>query len=271
MAPRQRVNLMLSTELLSHYRHLSQQPLTVVDVETTGHRPHNSRVMELSVLQARVGQGILQQQTSLINPNSPIPENIVRFTGITPEMVADAPPASEVLLAYQPLLSTGILTAHNLPFDYGFLKAEYDRCAAPFQRSEAEQLCTVELARLMLADLPSRSLPDLVQHFQFPVGRSHRAAADAQACWYLAERLLTDLNTEPDAVLLERFARQWIPLRLAAKLVGKTQAQTRHALESANIPSRQSRSGSLMYRRGDVEQQVLESRATDDTQLSLWG
>jgi len=274
---------MLSTDLLAHYRQISQQLLTVVDVETTGHQPRSSRVTEISVLQGRLGEGILQQQTSLINPEIPIPDAIVRFTGITSDMVADAPIAREVLQNYRPVLMAGVLTAHNLSFDYGFLQAEYGRFQASFERPKAEQFCTVELSRLMLADLPSRSLPDLVQHFQFAVGRSHRAEADAQACWMLAERLLTEIQTEADETLLHRFGQQWIPLKVAAPLLGDTQAEGRSRLEAANIPFRLGRgtSGSPLYRRKDVERVVAETGDQGDrparhptqeaTQLSLWG
>jgi DNA polymerase-3 subunit epsilon len=139
-----------------------------------------------------------------------------------------------------------------------------------FVRAPQEQLCTVQLARLLLAELPSRSLPKLVQHFGFQVGRSHRAAADALACWLLANHLLTELLHEPDAALLQRFAQEWMPLKEAVKLLGESAAQGRSRLAAAGLPCREVGRGktkTLMYRRGDIEQ-LLD--ATDDTtQLSL--
>lgn len=248
---------MLSTELLTHYRNLSQRPLTVVDVETTGRHAWDSRVTELSVLQATLAVGIQIQQTDLINPLTQIPSKIVQFTGITQQMVEAAPPALEVLPNYLPLLSHGVLTAHNLEFDYAFLQAEYARLGTKFVRLEAEQLCTVKLSRLMLPDLPSRRLPDLVKHFQFQVGKSHRAAADTLACWLLAERLLTELLNEDDKVLLARFARQQIPLQEAAKLLSCSPTVAQSRLEAAGAVSRfggGGRRGTWMYRRGEVEQ-----------------
>ncbi|MGF1495879.1 MAG: PolC-type DNA polymerase III [Elainellaceae cyanobacterium] len=261
---------LLSPDLLTYYRHLSQQPFTAVDVETTGRRPPGSRIIEISVLHASLADGVRQQTTDLINPQIPIPEKISEFTGITPAMVATAPAATEVLPAYHSLLSTGILTAHNLAFDYAFLTAEFKRIGLPFSRPPAERLCTVKLARLMLAHLPSRSLPHLVREFQFPVDTSHRAAADTLACWLLVERLFTELQTEADDALLARFAQEWMPLPMAAKLLGCSRRKGQALLEAAQVaarPSRNGRSTLTMYRRGDVERLVYERRG--GVQLSL--
>jgi DNA polymerase-3 subunit epsilon len=260
----------LSTELLTYYRQISQQTLTVVDLETTGRFATDSRVIELSVLQATLGEGIQQQQTDLINPQTTIPLRISQFTGISQAMVEAAPFTATVFPGYLPFLTTGILTAHNIEFDYPFLQAEYERLGIVFARSPYEQLCTVQLSRLMLPDLPSRSLPELVKHFQFRVGKSHRAEADTLACWLLAERLLTEILNEADEVLLARFARQKMPLKYAAKLLGCSFQEARSRLSTAGVPARfvgRGNSGTLIYRRGDVEQVFYEQ--PEENQLSL--
>lgn len=263
---------MLSTELLAHYRNLSQQRFTVVDVETTGRYAWESRVTELSVLQATLADGVQSQQTDLINPLTQIPLKIVQFTGITQRMVEAALPAAEIFPNYLSLLSQGVLTAHNLEFDYPFLQAEYARLGTRFIRSESDQLCTVKLARLMLPDLPSRSLPNLVQHFQFKVGKSHRAEADTLACWMLTERLLTEILNEADSVLLARFAGQRIPLKEAAKLLGCSPVVARSRLDAVGVSSRfagRGRSGTWMYRRGDVEQVVQELAQSSQMEIDV--
>jgi DNA polymerase III subunit epsilon len=261
----------LSTELLTHYRNLSQQRFSVVDVETTGRYSWNSRVTEVSVLQATLADGVLTQQTDLVNSQTKIPAKIVQFTGISQSMVDAALPSEQVFPNYLPLLSQGVLTAHNLEFDYPFLQAEFARLGIKFDRPEAEQLCTVKLSRLMLPDLPSRSLPNLVQHFQFRVGKSHRAEADTLACWLLAERLFVELLNEDDQVLLTRFGKQWLPLREVAKMMSCSQVEARTQLDAAGITSRfvgKNRGGTWMYRRREVEQ-VLEQQSHSATaQLS---
>lgn len=267
---------MLSTELLSYYRNISQSLLTVVDVETTGRYAWDSRITEISVLQATLADGIQQQRTDLVNPQTHIPLKIVQITGITQAMVAEAPPGEAVFPTYLPLLNQGTLTAHNLAFDYPFLQTEYARLGTQFVRPESQQLCTVQLARLMLPDLRSRSLPELVKHFRFPVGASHRAEADTLACWLLAKTLLTELLETADQILLDRFAHQRIPLKLAAQLLNCSQVQARSRLEAAGIASRfvgRGRNGTWMYRRGDVEQvaqaQVSDQDRSDGIQLTL--
>lgn len=246
---------MLSTELLNHYRWVSQQPLAVVDVETTGRYPSNSRVIEISVLQGTLEAGIQSQQTALINPQAKIPFKISQFTGISQEMVEAVLPAAEVLPDYLPLLDSGILTAHNIEFDYPFLQAEFSRLNLKLDRPSNHQLCTVQLSRLMLPDLPSRSLPDLVRHFRFKVGKAHRAEADTLACWMLAEKLLAELNHEADDVLIARFARQWLPLKSAAEILNCSQneARSRLAAATSRFVGRKG-NGTWMYRRGEVEQ-----------------
>lgn len=246
---------MLSIELLSFYRCISQEVLTVVDLETTGHRPPLSRAIEISVLQASLQEGIHYQQTDLINPQVRVPAGITRFTGITQAMVDTAPLSTDVWRNYLPLLNTGILTAHNLAFDYSFLKSEFNFVDVPFARAEAEQLCTVMLARLMLPDLPSRSLPNLVEHFGFDVGRSHRAEADTLACWLLAKRLLEEIQNEADDVLLARFGRQWVPLKYAAAILNTSSKQAKIWLNEAKIqPRLAGRYNTPLYQRRDVEQ-----------------
>lgn len=261
---------MLATELLAFYRQISQQLLTVVDVETTGYAPDRSRVIEVSVLHGKLSDGILQQQTHLINPDIEVPANITRFTGITQAMVDAAMPASEVWQQYLPWLNQGILTAHNLDFDYSFLVAELEQLDVAFSRPSDEQLCTVILARQMLPDLPSRSLPNLVKHFGFNVGKSHRAEADTLACWFLAERLLTEIWNEDDEVLLPRFAQQWLTLIDAAAILKCLTRQARSRLDKAGIqPRLVGRNQIPMYRRGDVERVYWELRSRP-SQLSLF-
>ncbi len=258
----------LSTDLLFFYRQVSHQVLTVVDVETTGHHPNSSRVIEISVLQATLESGIHHQQTHLINPQVSVPPSITQFTGISQEMVAQAPLAADVWQDYLPLLNTGTLTAHNLSFDYGFLQSEFRHLDIGFTRPISEQLCTVILARLMLPDLPSRSLPNLVKHFDFPIATSHRAEADTLACWLLAKLLLTEIQTESDETLLDRFAKQWLSLRDAAAILGFSTQQARAALKRSHVkPRLVGQYRTPQYQRGEVEQLFRESQSSN--QLSL--
>jgi DNA polymerase-3 subunit epsilon len=245
---------LLSSDLLNFYRRISASPLTVVDVETTGSRPQQARVIEVAVVQGSLGQGITFETSFLINAQVPVPRSITRLTGITTEMVEQGQPAEVVWDAVLPHLRQGVLTGHNLAFDYGFLQAEYRKLGQPFKRQESHRFCTVLLSRFLLADLPSRSLPQLVKHFNFDVGPSHRALADTKACWLLASLLLSRLQDIDDDTLLQQFRRQWIPLRDAAKIFSYTRQELREQLDARQCERRTSRrSNRHLYRRGDVE------------------
>lgn len=244
-----------TTDLLAHYRRIAQQPLTVVDVETTGFKPPEARVIEVSVLHASLTDGIYEQSTHLINPGVPVPATITRFTGITQAMVNRGTLAEQIWPRYHRRLDGGVLTAHNLSFDYSFLRSELAYLDIPWERPPEAQFCTVKLSRLMLADLPSRSLPNLVEHFGFDVDGSHRAEADTLACWYLAKLMLTELMEASDEVALAKLQQEWLPLSTVSKIVSLSRQKTQQLLHAMNIEPRKSqRSGNYRYRRAWADQ-----------------
>lgn len=259
----------LSADLLSYYRQVSQSPLTVVDLETTGSLTDKARVIEVSVLQASLEDGIQHQETHLINPGVKVPAMITRVTGITPMMVGQGKLPEDVWPDLLPILEQGVLTAHNIDFDYRFIQSEYRHMDFSYSRPAQEQFCTVLLSRLLLADLPSRSLPDLVKHFSFNVGPSHRAEADTRACWLLAKYLLHQIRVESDEALLERFAQQWVRLRDAAKLLKCSKNKAQAILDAGGAECRTSRRNTrFVYRRRDIERIYYERQGQ---QLSLNG
>jgi DNA polymerase III subunit epsilon len=245
----------LSTELLAYYRQISTEIFTVVDLETTGVMGNSDRIIEISVLQATLKDGIIQILTDLINPKILIPEQIVEFTGISQDMVDSAEDFDKVLPNYLPMLQTGILTAHNFSFDYSFLQAEYRRLGVDFKAHA--QLCTVELSRLLLANLQSRSLPKLVKHFGFNVGKSHRAESDAIACWLLLEKLLTLIQTADDEEILDMFGQQWLSAKDICVIFQLPINKVEPLLIDATIKSRFSRHRQInLYQRKGVESLV---------------
>jgi DNA polymerase III subunit epsilon len=250
---------MLSIELLEFYRNLKDRDFIVADLETTGFKPPIARVTEISVLQANLQDGVQSQYSTLINSRSEVPYHITRVTGITQEMVDEAPDAEYVWPDYHQHLKTGILVCHNLDFDYPFMRSELKRCEIEFTNPRHEQLCTVIFSRLMLPDLPSRSLPNLVKHFGFNVGPSHRAESDTLACWLLLEQLLQEMAQTDDDELLKRFSRQWLPDRDAASLLNCQTYRAIEILTDAGVRSRSSRKNTtVMYQRGEVERVVME-------------
>ncbi|OYQ62159.1 DNA polymerase III subunit epsilon [Pseudanabaena sp. SR411] len=257
----------LSTELLAYYRGISTEVFTVVDLETTGVVGNCDRIIEISVLQATLKDGIQQISTDLINPQILIPEQIARFTGISQDMVDSAAGIDKVLPNYLPMLQTGILTAHNFSFDYAFLQAEYRRLGVDFKAPV--QLCTVELSRLLLANLQSRSLPKLVKYFGFKVGASHRAESDAIACWLLLEKLLTQIQTADDQEILDMFGQQWLSAKDIGVIFQLPVSKVESLLIDSSIKSRFSRHRQInLYQRKEVENLVDKMRIENSREFA---
>jgi DNA polymerase III subunit epsilon len=261
---------MTSRQILAYYRQISSEMFTVVDLETTGGSANFNRIIEISVVQARLKGGILNISTDLINPQTQIPREIIKFTGISQAMVDEVESGDRILPNYLPSLQAGVLTAHNLKFDYSFLQAEYRKIGINFRA--AAQLCTVELSRLLLAHLPSRSLPKLVKHFGFKVGKSHRAESDAIACWLLLEHLLNQVNNSEDQEILDLINTQWLTIT-DIEVIFKISPTERGALLTDNsIITRFSYHRQIkLYQRGSVERlmQKKEDEGEVDSQLSL--
>lgn len=149
----------------------------VVDLETTGGSAQYGKITEVAIY-VFDGEKIVDEFTSLINPECPIPANITRLTGISNEMVADAPRFFEVAKEIVQFTEGHIFVAHNVNFDYKFLQEEFRRLGYAFRR---ETLCTVRLARRSVPGQPSYSLGKLTKSLGISLTNHHRAAADARA------------------------------------------------------------------------------------------
>ena len=165
----------------------------VVDVETTGWTPGKAQITEIGAVRVSGGK-LTGQFTSLVNPGGPIPGRVTELTGITDEMVAAAPPLDRVLPAFLAFASGGVLTAHNAPFDIGFLTAACRACGLPWPRLPVAD--TVDLARRVLGadEVPNCKLATLAEYFGARTTPSHRALADAMATADVLTALLPRLD-----------------------------------------------------------------------------
>jgi DNA polymerase III epsilon subunit family exonuclease len=152
----------------------------IVDVETTGWTPDEARITEIGAVRVSAGH-LLGQFSSLVNPGSAIPEQVVALTGISDAMVAAAPPLGRVLPAFLAFARGCVLTAHNAPFDVGFLTAACQSCGLPWP--DFPVVDTVELARRVLGEdeVPDCKLSTLAAFFGARTPPRHRALADALA------------------------------------------------------------------------------------------
>jgi DNA polymerase-3 subunit epsilon len=174
---------------------LHSLPYVVVDVETTGGSPGTSdRVTEVAAVHVD-GPSVTLAFSSLVNPERPIPWHITRLTGISDDMVRGAPTFRDVAGELAAQLVGRVFVAHNARFDFGFLDAEFGRVApTPLAALVTAQLCTVRLARRILAHLPRRNLDAVSFHYGVSIEGRHRAAGDALATAKVLHGLLRDAS-----------------------------------------------------------------------------
>ncbi|MFW5659683.1 MAG: exonuclease domain-containing protein, partial [Bacteroidota bacterium] len=158
----------------------------IVDIETTGGRLNRDRITEIAIFRFD-GKKVVDQYQTLINPELPIPRNITRLTGIDDQMVADAPKFYEVAKQIVEMTDDAIFVAHNVNFDYNFLKAEFKRFGFTYQR---KRLCTVRLARRVLPGHASYSLGRICKDLKIKIKARHRAAGDAEATVQLLKKII---------------------------------------------------------------------------------
>lgn len=160
----------------------------IVDTETTGGNPAQDRIMEVAIF-IHDGERVVDEFSTLINPEKPISPFIIGLTGISNEMVANAPTFNEVAEKIFELTDHNIFVAHNARFDYGVMRREFRRVGIRFQR---KQLCTVNLSRKLLPGIKSYSLGKLCREMGIQVNGRHRASGDAEATVKLLELLLSN-------------------------------------------------------------------------------
>ncbi len=170
---------------------IAETDFVVVDVETTGLSPTEDRLTEISMMKIRNGV-LIDEFATLINPLIPIPPYITELTGIDNLMVQDAPPAREIVPRIAEFLHESVFTAHNAPFDWGFIyhTALRERGIELYN----PQLCTARLSRKILPHLPSKSLGPVAKFMDIDIPARHRASGDAYATAMLLLKYLSYLE-----------------------------------------------------------------------------
>lgn len=165
---------------------MDAQRFAIIDVETTGGMAGRDKITEIAIVLSD-GEQILDTFETLVNPECLIPAFISELTGITNEMVADAPRFWEVARKVVEMTEGAIFVAHNARFDYSFIREEFRRLGYTYTR---KTLCTVQLSRKSFPGLPSYSLGNLIRHFGIRVNDRHRAMADTLATADVFSRIL---------------------------------------------------------------------------------
>lgn len=165
----------------------------VLDLETTGQSARNSRIIEIGIVRVKQNK-ILDVFQTFVNPGEPIPFFITQLTGITTYDVKDAPYFEDIKDDLIEFLGDSILVAHNLKFDYSFLKAEFLRVNCDMLPNKT--LCSLKLARKLYPNLSSKSLGALVKYFRIRQNNAHRALSDASATAQILLKMIKKAERE---------------------------------------------------------------------------
>jgi DNA polymerase-3 subunit epsilon len=185
----------------------------IVDIETTGGYAANNAITEIAIV-LHNGQQEIKRYETLVNPGMPIPRYVQALTGITDETIKDAPYFNEIAYDVFNLLQGNIFVAHNVNFDYSFLKYQFSKCGFTLN---LKKLCTVRLGRKVFPDLPSYSLGNLCRNLEIPVSNRHRAGGDADATVLLFKKILNDDKAGHIELMLKgRSKEQYLPANLPA-------------------------------------------------------
>ncbi|MDB5175489.1 MAG: polC [Candidatus Saccharibacteria bacterium] len=191
-------------------------PLVFVDIETNGLDHVRGRIVEVAAI--RVEQGIVVQSfRSLVDPEAPLPYYITNLTGITEGDLRGAPTFDQIADELQAVLKDAVFVAHNVRFDYSFLKQEFGRLGMQFL---PKQLCTVKLSRALYPHERSHKLEDVIRRHGFTFSNRHRAYDDAAVLWQFIQYVRKHYPPEQvEAAVSKQIKQPALPKSLQPELV----------------------------------------------------
>jgi len=163
------------------------EKFAIIDVETTGLSLKTERLTEIAIIILEGGE-VVEEYSTLINPEKKIPFRITQLTGINNQMVQDAPFFYEIAKKIVEITEGCTFVAHNASFDYRFIQAEYANFGYDYQR---KVLDTVKLSRKLLPGFKSYSLGKLTAQLGIEIKNRHRALGDAAATVELFQKLIS--------------------------------------------------------------------------------
>ncbi|MGN0557335.1 MAG: exonuclease domain-containing protein, partial [Acutalibacteraceae bacterium] len=164
------------------------------DVETTGLHVNTDRLTEIGAVRIKNGE-IVDSFDTFVNPDMPIPPNIVSLTGISDEMVKDAPREEQALKAFMQFAGSSPLIAHNADFDMSFIRAAASRSGVDYAPTYID---TVPMARSIMQNVKNYKLDTVAAALHLPEFNHHRACDDAKVCGEIFCRFLQILSANDD-------------------------------------------------------------------------
>src|SRR3954469_21625277 len=191
-------------------------PAVLVDIETTGGTRHG-RITEVAIIE--IDEHEIREWSTLVNPQIEIPVNIQILTGITNDMVASAPLFEDVSEEIFLRLKDKLFIAHNVGFDYGFLRKELGSVGISYK---APLMCSVQLSRALYPNAPSHSLENIIIRHGISVQYRHRALDDAQATFRFLQIALGEHGLEKfRAAFHKQFQYGDLPLNVDPTIINE--------------------------------------------------
>jgi DNA polymerase-3 subunit epsilon len=191
----------------------------VFDFETTGVSARNDKVIEIGIVKISKGK-IVDTYSSFINPGRLVPPFITNLTGITTSDVQDSPYFEDIYNSIKEFVGDTVLVAHNLSFDYSFLKHECSSANLDMPGNNA--VCTLKLAKKLYPHLPSKSLGNLIKVFKIKHRNVHRALGDATATAKLFLKMFSTLKDDHNVETISDLIRfQNMPSGMPYKIIKK--------------------------------------------------
>lgn len=166
--------------------------ISFVDIETTGGRSFYDRIIEIGIIRVEDNE-IVKTFRSLINPQGHIPREIELLTGITSGDLENAPTFREIKDDILEILADSYFVAHNVRFDYGFLKSEFKRENISYSQ---KHFCTVKLSRLLYPAFKHHNLDSLIERHGFNCENRHRAFDDAKVLFNFYKKVQLDFSSD---------------------------------------------------------------------------
>jgi DNA polymerase-3 subunit epsilon len=186
----------------------------IVDIETTGGYAASNAITEVAIV-LHDGNRELKRYETLVRPGIGIPRYVQALTGISDEMVAGAPSFEEIAGLVYDWLRDAVFIAHNVNFDYSFLKHQLKDCGYVL---DCKKLCTVRLSRKTFPGAPSYSLGNICKYLGISIPNRHRAGGDADATVRLFEQILKAGGLEHIRTMLKGNSREhYLPVNLPAE------------------------------------------------------
>ncbi|MCH5324931.1 MAG: PolC-type DNA polymerase III [Eubacterium sp.] len=173
----------------------------VFDIETTGLYPASERITEIGAVKLK-NMEIVERFSTFVNPQRPIPSNITELTGITDDMVKDAPEEGEAVKQFMEFCGKAPVIAHNASFDVSFIRAAAERAGTSFDNPVAD---TLAIAKAALSGLKNYKLDTIAKYYKLGDFDHHRAVADAEMLCEIYKHIVADVRADRELTYIGDF------------------------------------------------------------------